>query len=332
VAWTTADLLVSVRERGRLSDTQPESAELLRFADHAIATTILPLLRPLREDYGTITLDIPLVAGQSDYEAPTRALNGTVEDVLFIEGTAAIPKIPGGDGPDVPAVPAVYGAHERSMNQLPHSEVWRYRACRDGYWTAPYAFAMRGPMIVVCPTPTQTTGFLRVRYMERPGALVTVDRAARLAIFVDEWGGNLDSAPDAFGTDGDLSLDIRGARPPFAPRGLDVSAEWSSGSPGVAFDLPLVEAQIGDWVTLAGETVIVPVPETLHAALSTATLVEVYQALGHDSQRVAMRTQLGEELSAARQILEPRVRGEGRPVIVRSSPLRGGGRGWGGRR
>ena len=305
MTWTTTELLASLRRRGRLPDSEPSDADLLLDADHAMRTVCLTLLRTLQEDYGLVEETTALVADQKDYGIPTRAIGGTVEDVLFVDDN--------GD--------AV------SMPHIPHSEMWRYEDNSGAHWKAPSGFAMVGGVVRIAPTPTTASGSLRFVYQERPGVLVASSRGAQVTsttsttVVVDGTG--------AFGGSGTVTVDIRDQDPPFTARDLSGSATWD-GTNTFTYSATPDNVAVGDWVTLENETIVVPIPDLMHSLLVAATLVHVHQSFGHTEEMQVMEAVKQQEMASCRQLLEPRVTHESQPVYNRNSPLRRGGRwGWG---
>ena len=301
MTWTTTELLAGLRRRGRLPDGQPTDADLLLDADSAIRSTCLTLLRTLKEGYGLVTEDTAIVANRATYSVPSRALGQTVEAVYYVDDN--------GD--------------EFSLTKVAREHLARSRRAGSPDRCAPYVYALRGGDVVLAPTPTSATGSLRFEYQERPGRLVPADEGAQVSAVVTSDQISV-SGPAGWGSS--ISVDIRAADSPFSPRLTNQAVAYVSPDMTAAVGT-FSDVAVGDWVTLTGETVVVPVPDIMHSLLVAATLMHVHQGLGHVEEMARMEQVVAREMAACRELLEPRSEDDN-IVLNPDSALRGGWSRW----
>lgn len=301
MAYTADDLDRAVRRRARLKSGSQGLAqsEILELADEEILTTCLPLLMAARNEYAIATEDYAITADQAEYRIPSRSVGAGVRTVkLVIDGT------------------------ETPLDRVDLDD-------RGAYASATHAFGrggcytMQGDHIVLLPTPTQTLGTLRVRYMRRPNRLVPTTEAAQIAALP---GGGLLGGGTPSGSSWSTSdlFDLIQGRPNFDLIGKDLVAT-STGPVTLEDDYP-TGLVVGDWVALAGETPLVQVPVELHPVLIAAVTVRVHAALGNTNQMTLAKAELEGTKNAIMVLIDPRDTGEEELVVNWHTPLRAG---WG---
>jgi len=307
MAYTTTDLLASVRRRAQLpaANGALTTTDLLALADLAHQTVTAPLLRSVREEYGVISESVTIVSGQRAYPIPTRAEAGSLRDVI--------------------AVSTSTGA-EVQLPYIPPEDRPFYREAASPWWDAPCAYTVEGNDIEILPTPTTqlaSTYMLRMRYYLRVGRFV--ETSACDVVLTYSAPTVTTTAASVFST-GDF-VDVIGASPPFRPRviGSDVTVV------GAAVDLDaasaILEAPVaGDYVCATDTTCVLQMPVELHRVLETATVAEVYRALGYQAELDREMALLQGQMQAVRVLMEPRTEGGTRVILNPRSTLRRGRR------
>lgn len=301
MAWLTTDLLADVRRRGGLSDSggRLSTEDLLAFGDKVIRTQIVPFLRSLREDFILLTEVTALVDGQADYPLPLRAAGSSIETVEYVDSTGDVYPMP----------------------LIPRGEAYRYENSTGSHWRAPHAFAQDATGITILPTPSNPNGSIRIRFLERAGFLVEASRGSPITD-MDAGVSFKTDGPGALGGSGNKIVDIRSSVPPFAARARGITVAFDGLSDYAT--APPDGLALGDYLTLAEEAVVVPLPDLLHDALGTGILIHVYHALGHAAESKGAKQDFAQELVSARQLMEPRAGDKPGIVISRNHSLRRG--------
>lgn len=317
MAYTTTDLLASIKRRAQLPDANGalSDADILAIATMAMRTQIQPLIRSVREDYGVITQRQGLVDGQQQYRIPSRAEGGSVRDV-WLE-TLTTP------------------TRQQQLVYIPPEDRPVYRDTRNPWWGSQLAYSVEGNDLWLSPVPDASAAsmfVLVVRYVLRPGRLVPTSDCMR----VETWtpGPTTVIEVDSLGSyTSSTEIDIIGATPPFRPRAIGIFLNSTSvGPPAEVTLIPAdyegyIEAgSTGDYICATDTTCVLAVPVEAQEALESATLVHVYEALGYTGDlqsAVAIRDM---QMQAVRVLMEPRTEGAARAIFDPYSPLRRGRR------
>lgn len=316
MAYTTTDLLASVRRRAQLpaANGALTTTDLLALADLAHQTVTSPLLRSVREEYGVIAEDVAIVSGQRAYPIPTRAEAGSLRDVIAISTTT--------------------GA-EVQLPYIPPEDRPFYREAASPWWDAPCAYTVEGNDLELLPTPTTqlaTAYTLRLRYYLRVGRFVETSACMQ----VQTWtpGPTTVVEVDSLGSyTSTTEIDIIGVTPPFRPRAIGIFLDSTSvGPPAEVTIIPadyagFIEAgSTGDYICETDTTCVLQMPVELHRVLETATVAEVYRALGYQAELDREMALLQGQMQAVRVLMEPRTEGGTRVILNPRSTLRRGRR------
>lgn len=306
-ALTTDRLVDEVRDQacipdvdGRLGSTEAAvDAAILRLASNVLRTHVADLLIGSRAQRWTqAASDQAIASGTHLYAMPERALAAGVADVLITDGTS-----------------------EWSAPEITLAQAWRYRVDHGG-WDSPYAYCWRDDEIELLPHPTAGGHSLRVLYPRGLLRLVTVASCALVA----------STGATSITTDADVpsawssseTLDVVRGGPNGAPRGTDLAGTSISGtSITVSAGVPSTVAA-GDYVCLAGETCIPPVPDVAWPALVAGASLEVLRAIGDPAGVPDARERLAEAGLRAQKLLTPRSRGASRKIVARGYGTRRG--------
>lgn len=307
MAYTTTDLLASVRRRAMLpaANGALSTEDLLALATLAMRTQVAPLLRSVREDYGVIAETQTIVSGQRTYPIPSRAEAGALRDVWLVSSTT-------GAEVQVPYIPP----EDRPF----------FRDAASPWWDAPAAYTVEGNDLWLLPIPTTqlaSTYTLRLRYYLRQGRFVETSACDVVASYASPTITT--SSTSVFSTGDDV--DVIGASPPFRPRVVGSDTTISGTSVTLNTSSAILEAPAtGDYVCATDTTCVLTAPVELHEVLETATLVEIYSALGYQAEQDRAAAMLNAQMTAVRVLMEPRTEGATRVLLNPRSTLRRGRR------
>lgn len=297
--WTNTELLAAIRRRARLSSSDPDytDANLLLDADQQLDETLVPLILGARSDYYATTADQAITASQAAYPIPSRAVASVVRQVHVVNSAGEL----------------------REIEFLPLGDRHLFPTSGE-----PRAYTVLDDEVILLPTPSTTTGTLRITYEYQPGLLVA-STAVALVTAIDTGTGDVTGAnvPAAWTTSDTFDF-VKGTSPyKLLAAGLTASSVTTGASGDITFtvgDLPSRLA-VGDYVCLTGEAPMPMIPADLHGTLAMAVAAEVLDQMG-DPMAAAMRAKLGQALAAARRKLSPRVKGSPQPIVSRNSALR----------
>jgi len=329
MAWTADDLVAAVRVRAQLpavaGDGAMTDADILTLANEEISLRLVPLVRRSRGDYFVSTHDVDIVSGTGSYRVPSRAQTSGLREVTIVDSSGREWPVPQMHLED--AGPAqIYG----------------------GGWDA-VRFYMRGPDVVLVPTPTYDDCTLRMRYHRSHSALTPVvecglfeaaavmpelpdfDQVIQIATLPTGFQG-LPAEPITY-------VDLVFVAPPFGVQAIDVEvlnvyvdAPFYAVQPPSIADIGLVPSPAYGslYVCLANTTCIVDLPRECWPLLVSAVTARVCEVIG-DRDAAAMAYGLYDrESSNIMTLLTPRVEGNKQVIVDRFSTLRSGrGGGWG---
>lgn len=318
---TTSDLLTEARggvaapsANGLIS-----SSELLSFADSDMRTEIAQILIGIRSEYWLTDYTAPVVANQSEYRLPDRALGMGLRDVTVYDSAGS----------------------EYNCTQIPADQ--RYLWTRGQNWgqAGPFVFTFDNGSVVLLPTPALSGQWtLRMRYYAEPSTLDLLENCSGFS--------NTPPSTTQIALDATVSAAIT--------NNTVIDIIYGVGMHEVMFTERLVNSATGTTIILQGDTPIVPadvagndvnslthyvarlgrtplppIPVTLWPALVALTRRAYCEAIGDMRGMEAAAAMYERKKSAALSLLQPRVDGEVRRPVPSFTPLRGGryrGRGW----
>lgn len=300
--YTGNSLVKLVRDRGMLPDTASvgtSDADILEHIHHALNEKILPFIMKLREEYFVVHEKVDLASGEERYRIPSRAAGNKLRDVYFQEGT-----------------------ERRALTSMDRSELANYA---DSPSNRPYAFYLEGNHVVLFPELGGASGELRMAYYFRPsqlqlqeaiGRVSMVDTTTRV-VTLEAWP----TVPTQAWTTSlkfDAHSEHSGAEIhqwDLTASGVDSSAKTITFSDEI--DSSIVgrfAIQVGDYICLAEECGLPPIPREAHAALGQAALCRILHALGDHENLQFQKGDLNEDLQNLTYILNARI--ESKPKIL----------------
>lgn len=278
MAFTATRLLAQIKIKGSLPEGRFTDQELLDFAYDSLLSEIVPAIVMSREDYLVTYADQSITASQAAYPIPARALNGTVREIKLVRADGVIVDLPRIDLEDV----------------------------RGTDYTGETAFYVSGDDIIVYPTPTTTQDSLRVYYSARPSRLVPDDECAAITAINTATKTVTITIPTGWTTANTFDL-VKGTGR-FQPLGVDLTATSVTGGEIVFTNTLPTTLAVGDYVTLAQETCLAPIPPEGHVALVQAAVTSALESIGNPlSDKSAAKAQA--LLVAFKAVLSTRVEG-----------------------
>lgn len=261
-AWTTDELLASIRAQGRLLDEDPDATDaiLLAEATRQLYRVFVPAIRAARADYYLTSEDIPLVTGQVGYAIPARSSTSSVRKVMIVDSAG----------------------REDELDPIPVGDSHLYQGSNG----QPCVYTIQDDRILLRPAPARADT-LRVLYEYRPAELALraacaqITAISRAPIFgVDNVLFEIDAKPAAF-VAGFVLDAIRGGSP-FSLRFTDAAIGAVSVSDDISWlestddyaEVNGADTAVGDFLCPAGTSCIPQIPVELHPALALATAAQ----------------------------------------------------------
>lgn len=288
MAYTTASLLTSVERQSFSPANQSTFAtsDILSLADEVTKTSIIPAILGVREEYYLTYKDYTITADQAAYAIPPRAIGLTVREVQVVDSNDNVSNLP-----------------RTSVDQLD-----TFAASGSG----PDAFYLRGDNIILVPTPSSTTGTLRVHYSLRPGNLVETTSAAVIsAINTSTNVITVTTIPSTWVTGN--TFDLIAANGGHRHLSVDLTSTLVSGTSITLPSLPS-DLAVGDYVALQGETPVIQMPPDFHPILASFTAAEMLISMNQPSGEKLLAKAV-RNLDIARSMITPRVVGEEELII-----------------
>ena len=269
-AYTTADLIASVRVRGMFPDASQGSLSadnILLLATEELRLTIVPMILAVREKYYETYVDYPMVASKSIYPLPLRATGGICSLVQFIVNQA------------------VYNLSNIDATAVATTQTGLY----------PRGFYFQDNNIVLYPTPNATAGTIRIRYYQRPSLLINTTASSQITA-LDQAAGTvtLAAAPSAWSSG--VKYDFIPNVDPYSPYGVDsVLSNIDLSTNTLSFGTLPVNTDgtflvsIGDWIAPAGQTPVPGIPSEFFPLLAQTVACKLLEAIGDPNIAVAQQ-------------------------------------------
>lgn len=257
-------------------------ADLLALVNHE-QSKMLPAILEEREEYFVTYADTAIVAGTVSYRIDTRAIGSKLREVSHVDS----------DG-------QIHNLVEIQIEDL---------ASRDSVETGePREFYLRGADIVLFPIPAASSGSLRQHYLRRPNRIVATTAGMAITTVNSGTGVLSGTKPSTILTTTPCDI-IRGT-PHFDSLGDSKSPSAVVASTSVTFAPHITGVAVGDYVCLAGETVVPQLPVEFHPVLAERAAALLSQSNGHlEIAQVLAGSATATERNAI-GVLSPRVEGE----------------------
>lgn len=309
MSYDTTKLLDSIKRGVTVPANQARftDEDILALADEEIESTILPVLLAIRQEFLVKYEDVPLVAEQSDYKIPYRAVGRKLRDLKLI------------------------GDDETFIRQLP------YIAPEDSHIVFPVTsgqptgFTVRGENIVLLPTPSSADANLRMYYELAPSKLTIatsysvtsqqyeINSSPITAINTTTGEVTVSTALTGYSNGDDLDFIDGNTAHQVKGEGVTSVSAASTVYTFAAADLPSNLA-VGDILAFPAQTPVVQLPDELIQSLVQATICRLLEAQGDFDALDRSVARLEKKLNAAAQLLTPRVEGI-LPVVINRQGL-----------
>lgn len=302
--YTSEELIDSVKRRINIPTNQNtfSDEDILAFADEETMLAIVPAIMSLHEDYLLFQEDADLVASQSDYVIPHRAVGNKLYDLQFVDENGNC----------------------MEMSRATVAE----RPLNGTYDTTPYSYYVMNNKVVLMPDiGASVTGSLRFIYYIRPSSLVATT-AVGVITGIDTTTGIVTIAafPDDFDTNAEY--DFYKAKSPHnvLAKDLSVSAVSSAGKT-LTFDADELpgDLEVGDHVAISQQCAIPQIPSDLHVYLAQKTAERILESQGDLEGLKLAQSKSAEMEVRAGSIIDNRVDESPIKLVNHSSPLRSGG-------
>ncbi len=294
--YTTTELLKLVKELGFIPTNQSQwsDARLLRLADRALQTYVMPVLMSAHQHYFDETYSFPTEPNKATYDIPVRAAYEKLNYVRIQTSTSNLP-IP--------------------LSLIEPAESWQFSWTGAAGQPTNYMFGPHG--ITLFPTPSVSTYTVNISYHRRAPKMVLTSEAGQ----VSSNGGTFlvcqATVPSAFTATPRPKLDVMRGTPGFKYWMTDVQCNVATFGTNVYFEdssggalSPDASIGYGDWVTVANEAVIPPVPFEFLNLLSIATAREYLAVNGSPQQQSNCKDMMDEESVALLSMITPRSDGD----------------------
>ncbi len=266
MAYTVQSGIDEVRQRAMLPASSVTTLgttdpEILLHMNSVMEAEVVPLVLSCAEEFFVVTVDIPLVANQSQYRVPNANVGGRIRNVSIITGNVQI-----------------------QLSRIEPERLGQYTTNGVG---APLSFFMDGGNINLCPGPGTQGGTLRVRYYARPGQMTNVV-TNYVQISAISYNAGLTTitftaTPAAGGTlvvAGAGRYDIISNNAPFETA-IQAALTAGVGPFTITQSTNLPQTiQVGDWVCLPDTSPVMQVPVDAQSYLIQLTTCALLEQLG----------------------------------------------------
>ncbi len=278
--YTSDDLITSIELKSFAPDSQItfSSSDILIIASEVLLNIIVPAIVKTRTDYFIFTKDFTITALQDRYIIPSRALDGILRGVFYIN-----------DENHIVELSLVDLTEPSTLNP-----------------SGPYCYYLEDDAIVLYPKPDSTRGTLRVKSFVSPGDLVSADSGAVISTINTVTSTITVSVIPSTWTTGN-TFDLISQAGSHAYRDLDNISTLISGTSITFTSLPS-NLVVGDYVNLVGQSSLVQIPASFRSALAHLTAAEMLSSQNQAGSDESMEKGKA-YLQNAIQLLMPRVKG-----------------------
>jgi hypothetical protein len=289
MAQYTSDVLIaSIKRLGSIPTTQNliKQADFLALINEQLQSKLVPMLMKVREEYFGADFDYTIVAGQSTYRIPQRAIGGKLRDVQYVTSSYA-----------------------SSLPRIDESEITSSSSLRG--------FAIAGNSVLLSPTPQSSTDKLRLKHYRRPNTVTDVSSAGQIqSINLSTNQVTCLTVPTTFATG--VLCDMVKAQAGFECLQIDSAITNISGSTITFASLP-TDIAVGDFITIATESPLPQIPQELHPVLAQMVVVKCLEALSDSEGLQNAKANLNESMKEVMDLIAPRVDGAQKKIKSNNS-------------
>jgi hypothetical protein len=299
-----SDLLESVKSTVLVPGSQvtTPNAQILKFADDKIRSTIVPMIKGVRQDYFLRSRTVQGGADVQMFRVPDRAIGRTLKNLKLVNGNTT-----------------------RDMAKI---SVDNEHVYMNG--SLPVGFFFIGDDYKVIPKPSATDWSLVEWYLLQPSALVESTDARQITgVSVDTIAGTTTISVSGLITGWASGVEIDLVRGTGSGQIIELDLEIGSTSPtSLVFNSDEIDVQTGDWVCNVKESPIVQLPDECFEFLTVLTAQKVLEAESdYDGARA-----LGEKFKSLSEhmleLIAPRVEDKNDVLLSRNNLVRRSRRFW----
>lgn len=297
MTFTSAQFLAAVQRLIVAPSNQPlyDDTDFYAIGDRKMNDTIVPLLDSLDGEYFVRKSPLlPMVVDQAEYRLPTRALGRKLREVKIVNSAGIRFDFP--------------------MVAIERSQLYQVNGI-------PFGFYFLGDRFTVVPIPTTTEYSIEYWYFLGPGNLIPYTDAAIVSgISGDDVTVN--TVPDVLVTGGLVDF-IQGTSGNSCISIDQTITNISGNTISFATGAVPTDLAMGDYVSVAGTSPVLQIPDSAIPYLVTLTAMDVLQGLsdfeGYDRLFRIANGDPGANIPGQRQnliqLLEPRIEGEATKII-----------------
>lgn len=310
---TTNALLKSIKRRAMIPDNQNTftDQDFIDLMNEEMMIGIVPSILQMKEEYFMFKEVVPLVSDKSNYPIPERALAGKLRELCFRD------------------TPTGLNANEYEMTQIAVDD--RYTGLSNGTGSADFTgfrrFYLMGNDVILHPSVGPSAyGALTFYYYIRPNSLVK-DSSVATIVSINRANGTLtlSSVPSGYTTTSSanelVKYDFVKARSGHNILDIDITLNSiNSNTKTVILDPNKIpkDLEVGDYLTLAGQSCIPNIPTELHMVLAQRVAQRLLEAIGDTEGLNNATAKIAEMESKLTTMIDNRVEGAPRKVVNRA--------------
>lgn len=290
MSFTTDDFVTSIKNRGLIPASQQtyEDTDMISLGWEELRTHITPLLISVRENFFMTNDEVDVVANQSDYEIPTRAVGMKLKKLFWRKNATSRP------------------------THMTFVDVDKLSEIEVDYSGNPQYFYFKDTYFEIIPTQSTANGVLLPYYYKRRNKLVPTSSAGQITAI--DTGTNtvtLNNVPTTFSLT--KQYDFIKSTPGYRNYAEDQTPTGISGSDFTFASLP-TGLSVGDWLCLAQESVIPQIPVEALDVLTQRTLIRILRGLGDEKGAEAAIRDLKEMKMDVLQLLSHRAENHAKKI------------------
>ncbi len=282
MAWTTTDLLDTIKNRQMLPDASSGSlspAVLLQFATEELQLKLATIILGAREKYYETYQDTSVTTSVTSVPIVARAIGNVISSVQYI------------NYPYIRPLEPIDPVQANSLYPV----------------AAPTNFYFENNSIVIYPPPASNSWTLRQRYFQRPSRLELTSNCAQITAF-NSGTGVATCTPVSTWTTSNIFDFIPQTASQATPYNLDTVLTGISATT-MTFTLTAAQAalvSVGDWIALAEYTPIPEIPFEFSVVLAQATACKALEAINDQTGLANAKVALSEYMEFATKLITPR--------------------------
>ncbi len=297
MAKTTAEFLTGVKRRITMPANQVlmEDDDILDIGSDTLRLAMTKILKASQQNYLLTTTDVPLVASQSGYDVPYRSVVGGLETIKYLYDD---------------------GLTTKPLAFITVEDVGQYSSSA----TYPEAFYFSSDQVIIVPPPASATGSLRMPYHRQLSALCSTSNAGQVTA-ITATDVTVSVSPTSFVAGVVVDFIKTRSLSTILSQDVTVTNVASNVLTFATGDIPS-RLVVGDWISLAQTTPIIPIPDESYDYFEGLVGISILKAIGDNEGATELKKEVDELEKDVKSLLEPRIDGEPEKIINFHSLLR----------